>query len=109
MKKLSRDMKTVVIMLIVFGVIILAYIVQDIYFSGAGKVETEYITQTEEKEVVSVSGFVVRDENRTGKRLDREVNLRQNERTHVPFLAAAQRRTQRPSFRRKSHQPSFRQ
>ena len=65
MKKLSRDMKTVVIMLIVFGVIVLAYIGQDLYFSSAGKVETEYISMTSEKEVVSVNGFVVRDENRT--------------------------------------------
>ena len=87
MKKLSRDMKTVVIMLIVFGVIILAYIVQDIYFSGAGKVETEYITQTEEKEVVSVSGFVVRDENRTdeaGNSLS--ILYIQNGRVYIPTV-----------------------
>ena len=65
MKKMSKDKRMVLIMLIVFGVIILAYIVQDIYFSGAGKVVTEYIAMTSEKEVVSVNGFVVRDENRT--------------------------------------------
>ena len=65
MKKMSRDMKTVVIMLAVFAVIVLAYIVQDLYFSSAGKLETEYISLTNEKEVVSVNGFVVRDENRT--------------------------------------------
>ncbi len=65
MKKMSRDMKTVVILLIVFAVIVLAYIGQDLYFSNAGKVETEFISMTSEKEVVSVDGFVVRDENRT--------------------------------------------
>ncbi len=87
MKKMSRDMKTVIIMLIVFAVIILAYIVQDIYFSGAGKVETEYITQTSEKEVVSVSGFVVRDENRTdeaGNTLS--ILYMQNGRVYIPTV-----------------------
>ena len=64
MKKMSRDMKTVVIILAVFAVIVVAYIAQDLYFSSSGKLVTEYISLTSEKEVVSVDGFVVRDENR---------------------------------------------
>ena len=65
MKKLSRDMKTVVVMLLIFAAIVLAYIAQDIYFSSSGKVETEYISLSTEKETVAVDGFVVRDENHT--------------------------------------------
>lgn len=65
MKKMSKDMRTIVILLAVFAVIVLAYIVQDLYFSATGKLETEYISLTSEKEAVSVNGFVVRDENRT--------------------------------------------
>lgn len=87
MKKMSKDMRTVVIMLIILGVIVLAYIVQDIYFSDSGKVETEYITQTTEKEVVSVSGYVVRDENRTddaGNSLS--ILYMQNGRVYIPTV-----------------------
>lgn len=87
MKKLSRDMKTVVIMLIVFGVIVLAYIGQDLYFSSAGKVETEFISMTSEKEVVSVNGFVVRDENRTDAAGDCvSVLYMQDGRTYIPTV-----------------------
>lgn len=88
MKKMSRDMKTVVIMLIVFGVIVLAYIGQDLYFSSSGKVETEFISMTSEKEVVSVDGFVVRDENRTdaaGESIS--VLYMQDGRIYIPTLS----------------------
>ncbi len=88
MKKMSRDMKTVLIMLIVFGVIVLAYIGQDIYFSAAGKVETEYISLTNEKEVVSVNGFVVRDENRkdaAGEPIS--ILYMQNGRIYIPTVS----------------------
>ena len=64
MKK-SRNFKTVVIMLCIAGVIVLAYAVQGFYFSYTGSVETEYIFETEDKQVVTAEGFVVRDENRT--------------------------------------------
>ncbi len=88
MKKLSRDMKTVVIMLIVFGVIVLAYIGQDLYFSSAGKVETEYISMTNEKEVVSVDGFVVRDENRTDAAGESvSILYMQDGRTYIPTVS----------------------
>lgn len=88
MKKLSRDMKTVVIMLIIFGVIVLAYIGQDLYFSSAGKVETEFISLTSEKEVVSVNGFVVRDENRTDAAGGSvSVLYMQDGRTYIPTVS----------------------
>lgn len=87
MKKLSRDMKTVVIMLIVFGVIVLAYIGQDLYFSSSGKVVTEFISMTNEKEVVSVNGFVVRDENHTNKAGESvSVLYMQDGRTYIPTV-----------------------
>jgi len=87
MKKLSRDMKTVVIMLAVFGVIVLAYIAQDLYFSSSGKVETEYISMTSEKEVVSVNGFVVRDEDRKNKAGDSvSVLYMQDGKTYIPTV-----------------------
>lgn len=87
MKKMSRDMKTVVIMIAVFAVIVLAYIVQDLYFSSSGKLETEYISLTSEKEVVSVNGFVVRDENRTDDAgSSTSVLYMQNQRTYIPTV-----------------------
>ena len=87
MKKMSRDMKTVVILLIVFAVIVVAYIAQDVYFSSAGKLETEYISRTTEKEVVSVNGFVVRDENRTDDSGDStSVLYMQDNRIYIPTV-----------------------
>lgn len=87
MKKMSKDMRTVVILLAVFAVIVLSYIVQDLYFSATGKLETEYISLTSEKEVVSVNGFVVRDENRTDSSGQSDsVLYMQDGRTYIPTV-----------------------
>lgn len=85
--KRSRDFKTVVVMLSIVAVIVIAYVVQGIYFSYTGNVKTEYIFQTADKQVVSVDGFVVRDENRTVKKKNISILTKSDERTYVPVVS----------------------
>ena len=89
MKKMkrSRDFKTVVVMLSIVAVIVIAYVAQGIYFSYTGNVKTEYIFQTADKQVVSVDGFVVRDENRTVKKKNISILKKSDERTYVPVVS----------------------
>ena len=68
MKK-TRNFKTVVIMLCIAGVIVLAYAVQGFYFSYTGSVETEYIFETDDKQVVTAEGFVVRAIRKVNKKM----------------------------------------
>ena len=82
MKK-SKDFKTVIIMISVFAVIVLAYVVRDIYYDYSGAVRTEYIFKTDENDVVSVDGFVVRDENRE----EGSILKKQSGRVYVPIVS----------------------
>lgn len=82
MKK-SKDFKTVVIMLSIVAVIVLAYVARDIYFDYSGAVRTEYIFNTDEKETVSVEGFIVRDENRE----EGSILKKESGRVYVPTVS----------------------
>ena len=86
MKK-TRNFKTVVIMLCIAGVIVLAYAVQGFYFSYTGSVETEYIFETDDKQVVTAEGFVVRDENRTQNKKNISILEKSGDRTYVPVVS----------------------
>ncbi len=86
MKK-TQNFKTVVIMLCIAGAIVLAYAVQGIYFSYTGSVETEYIFETVDKQVVTAQGFVVRDENRTVNGKNISILEKGEERAYVPIVS----------------------
>ena len=58
----KRDKKTVFIILIVFAVIVLAYIARALYFGYTGPVQTELLVPSVDHKNVSVQGFAVRDE-----------------------------------------------
>ena len=85
--KNSKNFKTVVIMLCVAAAIVLAYAAQGIYFSYTGSVETEYIFQTDDKQMVSAEGFVVRDENRTENKKNLSILEKTEGRTYVPIVS----------------------
>lgn len=86
MKK-SKDFKTVVILLSVAAAIVLIYVIQGIYFSYSGKVVTEYIFETTDKQVVSVDSFAVRDENRTGGKKNISILTKSDSRVYVPAVS----------------------
>ncbi len=83
----SKDFKTVIILLSVTAVIVLAYVAQGIYFSYSGKVVTEYIFETSDKQVVSVDSFVVRDENRSGGKKNISILTKSDSRVYVPAVS----------------------
>ena len=85
--KNSKNFKTVAIILCIAAAIVLAYAAQGIYFSYTGKVETEYIFETDDKQVVSVNGFVVRDENRTENKKNISILEKTEGRTYVPVVS----------------------
>lgn len=85
--KNSKNFKTVVIMLCVAAAIVLTYAAQGIYFSYTGSVETEYIFQTDDKQMVSAEGFVVRDENRTENKKNLSILEKTEGRTYVPIVS----------------------
>ncbi len=86
MKK-SKDFKTVVILLSVAAAIVLIYVIQGVYFSYSGKVITEYIFETSEKQVVPVDSFAVRDENRTGSKKNISILTKSDNRVYVPAVS----------------------
>ena len=86
MKK-SKDFKTVVILLSVAAAIVLIYVIQGVYFSYSGKVVTEYIFETSEKQVVPVDSFAVRDENRTGGKKNISILTKSDNRVYVPAVS----------------------
>lgn len=86
MKKKSRDTKTVSILLIVMAVIVLAYVVQDMYFSWSGDLRTDYLFLTTERENISVRGIVVRDENRTVDGVGVSLLKMQADETYIPSV-----------------------
>ncbi|MCM1363471.1 MAG: hypothetical protein NC122_02375 [Faecalibacterium sp.] len=61
-KKNKSSKKTFIIILVVVSAIVLGYIVQGLYFRCTGAIRTEYIFETDYDEVISIDGFVIRDE-----------------------------------------------
>ena len=85
--KRSKNFKTTVIILAVAATVVLAYVVQGIYFSYTGSVQTEYIFETSDKQVVSVDSFVVRDENRTENGSNISILKKNDSRVYVPVVS----------------------
>lgn len=85
--KRSKNFKTTVIILAVAAAIVLAYVAQGIYFSYTGSVQTEYIFETSDKQVVSVDSFVVRDENRTEKKENISILKKNDSGVYVPIVS----------------------
>ncbi len=85
--KRSKNFKTTIIILAVAVTIVLAYVVQGIYFSYTGSVQTEYIFETSDKQVVSVDSFIVRDENRSENGNNISILQKNDERVYVPIVS----------------------
>lgn len=83
----SSDFKTVTVLLSVAAVIVLAYVARGLYFDYSGKVVTEYIFETKDKQVVSVDCFVVRDENRTSSNKNISILKKTDNRVYVPAVS----------------------
>lgn len=64
-KELSNDAKIAIVLLCAFLVVLLMYAVNGYYLNRNGTLETEYIVNYSEHSALTVSGFAVRDENRT--------------------------------------------
>lgn len=61
-KKLSKDTKTTIVLLLAFAVVLTMYAVNAFYNNYKGKIETEYIVSYSEHDTIEVKGFAVRDE-----------------------------------------------
>lgn len=61
-KKLSKDAKATIALLLCFAVVMLMYAVNAFYNSYTGEIETEYILNYSEHDTIEVTGFAVRDE-----------------------------------------------
>lgn len=85
--KRSKNFKTTVIILAIAAAIVLAYAAQGIYFSYTGSVQTEYIFEASDKQVVSVDCFVVRDENRTENGNNISILKKTDSRVYVPIVS----------------------
>ena len=53
----KKDKKTILIILIVFAVIVLAYVAKDLYFGYTGPIQTELLQPVKDHQNVSVQGF----------------------------------------------------
>ena len=86
MKKRSREVKTVGIMLAVIAVIVLAYVIQDVYFSWSGDLRTDYLILSTEREIITADGIVIRDENRTEDGVGVSLLKMQADETYIPSV-----------------------
>ena len=86
MKK-SRDLRFVIITLVVFAVIVCGYALRSVYLNYTGKLETEYIFRTKENEVVAVDGIVVRDENRNKGGENISILKKAENKVYVPIVS----------------------
>ncbi len=86
MKK-TKSFKTTVAILVVAASIVLLYAVQGVYLDYVGKLETEYIFETTDKQVVTVEGFVVRDENRSENSQNTSILKKNDSRVYVPIVS----------------------
>lgn len=80
-KKLSKDAKTTLILVLAFVVILLMYAVNAFYNNYTGKIETEYIFSYSEYDTLNVEGFAVRDESSD------EVLYKQDGLVYVPVIS----------------------
>ena len=83
----KRDKKTVTIILIVFAVIVLAYIAQDLYFGYTGPVQTTFLYPTTDHKNVAVQGFAVRDEARYENGKNISILTMQSNKVYIPIVS----------------------
>ncbi len=76
-----------VAVLILVTVSIVLYIVQGIYFDKTGKIETEFALKTVQKEVLSVNGYAVRDENRNSDGKNSSILYKKTDKVYVPVVS----------------------
>ena len=82
----NKDKRTVKIILIVFAVVVLAYIAQDLYFGYTGPVQTEKLYPVKDHQIVSVQGFAVRDENRTENGKNISILSLRPDKVYIPII-----------------------
>ena len=83
----KRDRKIVLIILIVFCVIVLAYLARSLYFGYTGPVQTEYLYPTVDNQNVSVQGFAVRDESRYENGKNISILTMQTNKVYIPTVS----------------------
>ncbi|MBQ7598141.1 MAG: hypothetical protein IJU56_06135 [Clostridia bacterium] len=83
----NKDKRTVKIILIIFAVVVLAYIAQDLYFGYTGPVQTEKLYPVKDHQIVSVQGFAVRDENRTQNGKNISILSLRSDKVYIPTVS----------------------
>lgn len=83
----KKDKKTVLIILIVFAVIVLAYVAKDLYFGYTGPIQTELLQPVKDHQNVSVQGFAVRDEAHYENGKNISILTMQNDKVYIPTVS----------------------
>ncbi len=83
----GKGQKFSVAVLILVTVSIFLYIIQGVYFDKTGKIETEFALRTTQKEVLSVDGYAVRDENRNSDGKNTSILYKKTDKVYVPVVS----------------------
>lgn len=83
----NKGQKFSVAVLILVAVSIVLYIVQGMYFSRTGRIETEFALFTTQKEVLSAEGFAVRDESRIVEGKNSSILYKNSDKVYVPIVS----------------------
>ncbi len=83
----KKDKKTVLILLIVFAVIVLAYLARALYFGYTGPVQTELLYPSIYHKNVIVQGFAVRDESRYKNGKNISILTMQSNKVYIPTVS----------------------
>ncbi len=86
-KKLGKDAKTAIILLSAFLVVLAMYAVSAFYNNSTGDIETEFILNYSENATLDVSGFAVRDENKTLDNKNTSLLYKDDTLVYVPVIS----------------------
>lgn len=84
--KRNLNNKPFIVIISVIVLIIIAYIVQGVYFGAVGSIKTQYIYESTESETAYASGFVVRSEARNSDGKNTAILFKNDNKVYLPAV-----------------------